>query len=173
MLRKELFVRTGPGPLKLKPALERVIAAVDSDQAPYFFTTQEEFLWERLQTWRFWLRLFLCFAAAALILAVVGVFGVIAATVSERTHEMGVRMAIGAQKRDIFALVIKQGLKVTLIGLGLGTAMSLALSRLLVSLRLPLYEVSPTDPITYALAACYFPARRATRVDPVVALKYE
>ena len=93
---------------------------------------------------------------------------------------MGVRMAIGAQKRDVFALVIKQGLKVTLIGLGIGIAISLGLSRLLSS---QLYEVSPLDPLTYvlaalllmgiALAACYFPARWATRVDPVVALKYE
>ena len=97
---------------------------------------------------------------------------------------MGLRMAIGAQKRDVFVLVIKQGLKVTLIGLVIGIVISMASSRLLFSLRLlPMYEVSPLDPLTYvlacllllgiALAACYFPARWATRVDPVVALKTE
>jgi putative ABC transport system permease protein len=131
---------------------------------------------------RFWMRLFLIFAIVAVTLVVVGVFGVISGAVSERTHEIGVRMAIGAQKRDVFLLVIKQGLKVTLIGLAVGTAISLGLSGVLTS-QIFLYEVDPMDPLTHALAAllllgialaaCYFPARRATRVDPVVALKYE
>ncbi len=181
--RKYLIVRTSSSPLSLKPALERVVAAIDPDQSPSYFRTHEQILSDSIQSPRFWMRLFSFFAAVAATLVVVGVFGVIASSVGERTHEMGVRMAIGAQKRDVFVLVIKQGLKMTLIGLVIGLAISLSLSRLLVSLRLPLYEISPTDPLTYVLAAllllgislvaCYFPARRAMRVDPVVALKTE
>ena len=182
--RKDLVVRTFSSPLSLKPAVERVVAEIDPDQAPSYFQTHEQMLSYTIQSPRFWMRLFLFFAAMALMLVVVGVFGVIAGSVGERTHEMGVRMAIGAQKRDVFVLVIKQGLKVTLIGLVIGIVISMASSRLLFSLRLlPMYEVSPLDPLTYvlacllllgiALAACYFPARWATRVDPVVALKTE
>ena len=181
--RKDLVVRTFSSPLSLKPAVERVVAEIDPDQAPSYFQTHEQMLSYTIQSPRFWMRLFSFFAAVAATLVVVGVFGVIASSVGERTHEMGVRMAIGAQKRDVFVLVIKQGLKMTLIGLVIGLAISLSLSRLLVSLRLPLYEISPTDPLTYVLAAllllgislvaCYFPARRAMRVDPVVALKTE
>ena len=182
--RKELVVRTSSSPLSLKPAVERVVAEIDPDQAPSYFRTHEQMLSYTIQSTRFWMRLFLFFAAIALILVVVGVFGVIASSVGERTHEMGLRMAIGAQKRDVFVLVIKQGLKVALIGLVIGIVISMALSRLLFSLRvLPMYEVSPLDPLTYvlacllllgiALAACYLPARWATRVDPVVALKTE
>ncbi len=177
---KELLVRAASQPLDLRPALERIIAEIDADQAPYYFRTQEQILYDSIQYRRFWMRLFLLFAVVALILVVVGVFGVIASAVSERTHEIGVRMAIGAQKRDIFVLVIKQGLKVTIIGLAIGIAISLVLSSFISSL---LYGISRTDPLTYvlaallllgiALAACYLPARWATRVDPVVALKHE
>ncbi len=180
--RKDLYIRAASQPLNLKPALERIIAEIDADQAPYYFRTEEQILSDSMASTRFWMRLLLLFAAVAVALVVVGVFGVIASAVSERTHEMGVRMAIGAQKRDVLLLVIKQGLKVTMIGLGLGIAISLALSRLL-SRQLFLYEVSHTDPLTYALAAllllgialaaCYFPARRAMRVDSVIALKTE
>ena len=126
------------------------------------------------------MRLFLLFAVVALILVVVGVFGVIASAVSERTHEIGIRRALGAQKRDVFALIIKQALTVTLMGVVIGIAISLVLSSSISSL---LYEVSRTDPFTYVLAtllligvallACYFPARWAIRVDPVRALKHE
>ena len=180
--RKQLLVRAASHPLNLKPHLETIIAEIDSDQAPAYVRTEEQILSDSIEYPRFWMRLFLFFAAVAVILVVVGVFGVISSAVSERTHEMGVRMAIGAQRRDVFLLVIKQGLKVTLIGLVIGIGISLGLTRLL-SRQLFLYEVSPVDPFTYllaallllgiALAACYFPARRATRVDPVVALKAE
>ena len=135
--RKDLFVRAASRPLSLKPMVERVIAEIDPDQTPSYIWAEEQHLSDSLQPWRFWMRLFLFFAAVAVILVVVGVFGVISSAVSERTHEMGVRMAIGAQQRDVFVLVIKQGLKVTLIGLAIGIAASLGLSRLLVSLRLP------------------------------------
>ena len=181
--RKDLFVRAASRPLSLKPAVERIIAEIDPDQTPSNFRAEEQMLSDSISYPRFWMRLFLIFATVAVMLVVVGVFGVIAGAVSERNHEMGVRMALGAQKKDVFVLVIKQGLKVTFVGLALGAAISLSLSRLLVSLRLPLYEVSPTAPLAYllaallligvALAACYFPALWATRVDPVVALKHE
>ena len=180
--RGELLARAASRPLALEPVVAKIIAEIDPDQAPSLITTQEQFLFDSIQYWRFWMRLFSFFGAVALTLVVVGIFGVVASAVSERTHEMGLRMAIGAQKSDVFALVIKQGVKVTLIGLGIGIAISLGLSRLL-SGQILLYEVNPIDPFTYtlasllllgiALAACYLPALWATRVNPVVALKYE
>ena len=117
--RKDLFVRAASRPLSLKPMVERVIAEIDPDQTPSYIWAEEQHLSDSLQPWRFWMRLFLFSRCLAVILVVVGVFGVISSAVSERTHEMGVRMAIGAQQRDVFVLVIKQGLKVTLIGLAI------------------------------------------------------
>ena len=178
--RKDLYLRAAFRPLALAPVVEEIIAEIDPDQAPSYIHTQEQYLANSIDHWRFWMRLFLFFAAVALILVVVGVFGVIAGAVSERTHEIGVRMAIGARRGDVFALVIKQALKVTLIGLAIGMSISLALSRVVASL---MYQMSPVDPLTYAaaallmitvaLVACYLPARWATQVDPVVALKQE
>ena len=120
------------------------------------------------------------FGLLGLGLAVVGIYGVISYAVSQRTGEIGLRMALGAQRRDIFRLIIGQGLKLTLAGIGIGAAVSLALTRFLSSL---LVGVSPADPLTFtslillfslvSLAACYIPARRATKVDPMVALRYE
>jgi ABC-type antimicrobial peptide transport system permease subunit len=116
----------------------------------------------------------------ALLLGVVGLYGVIAYSVSQRTQELGIRMALGAQKRHVLKLVLVQGMTLTLIGVAIGIAGAFVLTNLLSSL---LYGVKPTDPLTFgtvsfilisaAMLACYFPAKRATKVDPIVALRYE
>ncbi len=129
---------------------------------------------------RFTMMLLGTFAALALILAAVGIYGLIACFVSQRTHEIGVRIALGAQRRDVLRLVMGDGARLALAGIALGVAGALATTRVMASL---LFEVKPADPATYALvaillaivalAACYIPARRAMRVDPMAALHYE
>jgi putative ABC transport system permease protein len=120
------------------------------------------------------------FALVALALSTTGILGVMSYTVAERTHEIGVRIALGAQRADILKLIVGRGLLLTLCGVGLGSAASLALTRLMSSL---LFGISATDPATFvsvaallftvAFFACYIPARRATKVDPLIALRYE
>ena len=129
---------------------------------------------------RFSMFLFGIFAAIALTLAVVGLYGVMSYAVAQRTHEIGLRMALGAQRGDILKMIVGQGLLIIAVGLAAGLLGALALTRVMSSL---LYEVSATDPLTYtgialllaavALLASYLPARRATKVDPMVALRYE
>jgi ABC-type antimicrobial peptide transport system permease subunit len=120
------------------------------------------------------------FSAIALLLAAVGIFGIISYSASQRSQEIGIRMAVGAQRRDILRLILGQGAKLALLGLGGGVVLALLLTRLMESL---LYNVSATDPLTFAgvaiillgvaITACYIPARRAMRVDPIVALRYQ
>lgn len=120
------------------------------------------------------------FAALALALAAIGIYGVVAYSVTQRTHELGIRVALGAQSKDVLSLVIGQGMKLVVVGLGIGLAAAFGLTRLM---RTLLFNINPGDPLTFALVAvalmgiallaCYLPALKATRVDPMVALRSE
>ena len=174
-----VMMRTAGDPLQLGAAVREQVKAVDKDQ-PLTLTTMDQIFSDSVAGQRFNTLLLGIFASVALVLAMIGVFGVINYSVAQRTHEIGIRMALGAQRRDVFRLIVGEGLALTLVGVGLGSAGAFALTRLITGL---LYGVSPTDPTTFvvvaislsavALLACYIPARRATRVDPLVALRYE
>jgi putative ABC transport system permease protein len=142
--------------------------------------TMESVLSGSIGRWRFNMILLGAFAALALVLATIGIYGVVSHSVSRRVHEIGIRMALGAERRDVMRLVVGQGMATALIGIGAGLFATLGLTRFLASM---LYGVRPTDPLTIlasalalaavSLLASYIPARRATKVDPMVALRYE
>jgi predicted permease len=167
-------------PDSLAGALRKAVQEVDKGQPVFALETMDTVIANSLASQRFRTLLLGLFAMLALVLAAVGIFGVISYSVAQRTHEIGIRMALGAQRRNVLGMVVAQGFKLTLIGLVIGVAGALVLTRFLSSL---LYRVKPTDPLTFigvavlltavALLACYIPARRATRVDPMVALRYE
>jgi putative ABC transport system permease protein len=176
-----LTVRTAAGdPNALAGAVRREVLAVDKDQPVTKLAPMTEIFAEAVAPQRFNALLLNLFAAVAMILAIVGIYGVIAYTVAQRSHEMGIRIALGASRRDILRLVVGQAMLTTLFGVSLGLAGAFALTRLMSKL---LYEVSATDPAIFAgvalllalvaLFASYIPARRATKVDPMVALRYE
>ena len=174
-----VLARTTGDPLQLAAAAREQLKAMDKDQ-PVTITTMDHLYANSLAGQRFNTSLLGIFAAVALLLAMIGVFGVINYSVAQRTHELGIRIALGAQRRDVFRLVIGQGLLLAMVGVGVGAAGAVALTRLIAGL---LYGVSPTDGPTFvvvslivtavAFLACYLPARRATRVDPLIALRYE
>jgi putative ABC transport system permease protein len=153
---------------------------IDAEQPISDVRTIKAWVSESTARSRFGALLLGIFALVALLLAAVGIYGVMSYSVAQRKHELGVRMALGARSGDIFRLVVGQGMTLTLIGIGLGLAAAFALSRVLTSL---LYGVSATDPATFviitlllaiiAFVANYIPARRATKVDPMMALRYE
>ena len=175
-----IVARTSGEPASLAGALRNEVWAIDKDQSVYDIKTMRQTLSEMLSQRRFNTLLLGIFAAVALTLAAVGIYGVMSYAVAERTHEIGLRMALGAQTSDVLNLVVRQGMVLAVIGLLVGLAASFALTRLMTSL---LYGVSATDPLTFiaipvvlagvALGACLVPARRAIKVDPMVALRYE
>jgi putative ABC transport system permease protein len=174
-----VVARTWGDPLSLAAAAREQIKALDKDQ-PVTITTMEQLFSDSVAGERFNALLLGVFGALALGLAMVGVFGVVNYSVLQRTHEIGVRIALGAQARDIFKLVVGQGMTLALAGAGAGLAGSFALTRFIST---SLYGVSPTDSATFvvvtlllalvALVACWIPARRATKVDPMIALRCE
>jgi predicted permease len=176
-----LVVRTtAADPLSIATAVRREVLGVDKDQPVYDIKTMDSLLAQSIASNRLAVWLLGLFAVLALVLASIGIYGVIAYSVTQRTREIGIRMALGARPRDVLRLVVGQGMMLTLIGIGLGLAGAIALTRLMASL---LFSVSPTDPLTFAvisallavvaLLACYIPARRATKIDPMVALRHE
>jgi putative ABC transport system permease protein len=175
-----LIVRTTGDPLSLVAAVREQIHAVDPDQPISNIATMGEVLTERTGARRLGMILLMMFAGLALLLASLGIYGVLSFFVAQQTREIGIRLALGAQLRDILRLVMKKGMGAALLGVAIGLVAAFALTRLMASL---LFGVSATDPITFAaialvltgiaLLACYIPARRATKVDPLVALRYE
>ena len=175
-----LVARTTSDPRKLERSVRAAFYDVDNTQPVFRFKTLEDYVDATLAERTFTLALLGLFGVLALTLAAVGIYGVISYLVNERTREVGIRMALGAARRDVLAMVMRQGLGLVVTGLALGFGASLLLARLLVSL---LFEVRPTDLATsagvalllaaVALLACYLPARRASRVDPLIALRYE
>jgi len=175
-----LLVRTTNDPASMLPAMRSELQALDRNVPVYAVKTMTEQIDAALSADRMTTMLLGIFGGAALLLAAVGLYGVMSYSVARRTHEIGVRMALGAQTLDVLSLVVKNGMTLSLIGLAIGLATAFAFTRMMATL---LFEVTPTDVMTYAivsvglllvaLLACYIPARRATKVDPLVALRYE
>jgi ABC-type antimicrobial peptide transport system permease subunit len=175
-----VVVRASGDPLALTASVREAVREVDRDQPIANVRSMDQIMSGMAGQSRFGALLLGVFAAVALLLSAIGIYGVIAYSVAQRTREIGIRMALGAQGRSVLGLVIGQGMKFVLIGVGVGIAGALALTRVLSSL---LFNVSATDPLTFvsvstllalvALLACYVPARRATKVDPMIALRQE
>jgi putative ABC transport system permease protein len=181
---QNLLVRTASGiksrEADLAAAIRKSVAELDPDQPVENMMTLDEVLALSIGDWRFYSNILEVFAGMALLLALIGIYGVMSYFVSQRTHEIGIRVALGAKPGDVLGLVGKLGLKLAIAGVIAGTALALGVTRLIASF---LYGVKPTDPLTYgvvaaglvsvALLACFIPARRAIKVDPMVALRHE
>jgi predicted permease len=177
---RALVVRTSDDPALLVAAVRHVVAALDKDQPISDVQTMDQIMSHAEAGHRFPMVLLGVFAALALTLAAIGIYGVVSYGVSQRTHEIGIRMALGAQKEDVHRLVVGQGIRLGVTGIGLGIVVALGLTRLMATM---LYGVKSSDPFTFlvvclvllavAAFACYIPARRATKIDPMVAVRDE
>jgi predicted permease len=175
-----VVVRTKGDPTAIMGPVRRAVQELDPREIIYSVQTLDEVLANSFAARRLSMILLGIFAALALVLSCVGIYGVISYLVGQRTHEIGVRMALGAQRNDVLRLILGQGVRMALIGVGIGLVAALALTRLMSRM---LFGVSATDPLTFAgvavllcgvaVVACYIPARRAMRVDPMEALRYE
>jgi len=175
-----LIVRAKASPDSLINSMRQAVQSIDPDQPIRRAQTLQAAIARTVAPLRFVAALLSLFAALALVLAIIGIYGVMSYAVAQRTQEIGVRMALGAQYHDVLRLVMGHGVMLTLVGISLGLACALALTRVMASL---LFEVKPTDTTMFAvvsisqaiiaMVACYIPARRATKVDPLVALRYE
>jgi putative ABC transport system permease protein len=175
-----VIIKGNSDPNQLIAAARAQVRSIDPDQPIYNIRTMEEIRGESVAPQRLNLLLLSIFAGIAFVLAVVGIYGVMSYAVTQRTHEIGIRMAIGAQPRDVFRMILGQGMLLTIVGMAAGLVLAFVLTRLMATM---LFGVKPTDPVTFAgvavllaavaLIACYIPGRRATKVDPVHSLRYE
>jgi putative ABC transport system permease protein len=175
-----LVARAAVAPMQIAPAIREAVRSLDKEQPINRVRTMDEVISQTYGTIRFPMVLLWIFSALALALSGVGLFGVMSYTVSRRTHEIGIRIALGAGRAEVLRLVLREGLGVTAIGVFLGVTGALALSRVMAGY---VYGVTATDPVTFiaaslllgavALLASYIPAQRASTVDPIVALRYE
>jgi putative ABC transport system permease protein len=175
-----MSVRASGDPAQLVGAIRQQVLSTDKDQPVFNARTMEQVIAESIASRRFAMLLLSIFACVALLLASVGIYGVMSYSVTQRTHEIGIRMALGASAGDVLKMVVGQGMLLVIIGVACGLIGAFLVTRVMASL---LFNVSTTDPITFAgislllalvaLLACYIPARRATRVDPMTALRYE